>query len=545
MTHRWLSIPLVVVLSAVSTSAQSDTAAAHHQRGVEHHLRRALDEASREYARALALDPPRDPTADEWRLVQRFAPRIYATPSEPFALKDVAAIVHPEQRLIAYHLFWEDDIDFPEDNDPCDHEVLWVRHSMDGRTLERVWTYFHGHMLDGGDAAVRDASQHGMRSRVDVQWGKHGTMPMGWETMSIRVAPGDAERPLGPGPHETTLEQYNRDTFRRLSTDGHRLVEHPLARRLGWPLRFTGNWTDFVDYTRMIDPVPQLAQNGMVKVSRWNSATINQHVLAYNFRPKSEWPIDVSDSGPVASRAAPTLASASPEMFQLPAKTAFDKAMPRYPNVWFYVDRSLVPSYRAAVDLVSAHVRERLRARELFGPFDNAEGCDFEIRIEHLQPWEPRDPRELRPLTHAHAFHMRYYFSALAANEMERVTLETSSGPRAFYRIAASAHYEVEHANPHHADVELCPICGRTGEYKDAQGSLVEQVHDPLGLELLLTGTIRGQAVRFDDFEQRAVGGILAPADRFSLEQVVIPGNTADRNTLRIGIVVITPPPAR
>jgi len=28
----------------------------------------------------------------------------------------------------------------------------------------------------------------------------------------------------------------------------------------------------------------------MIRVSRWNSATINQHFLRYNFRPKTEWP---------------------------------------------------------------------------------------------------------------------------------------------------------------------------------------------------------------------------------------------------------------
>jgi hypothetical protein len=136
---------------------------------------------------------------------------------------------------------------------------------------------------------------------------------------------------------------------------------------------------------------------------------------------------------------------------------------------------------------------------------------------------------------------LRYYFSALGGHNLERVVVPTTSGPRPFYRIAASVHYEVEHANPHHADVEICPICGRTGEYKERRGSLVEEVHDPLGLELLLTGTIRGEAVRFDDYEQREVGGILAPADRFTLEHVVFPAQAGDRNTLRIGIVVFRP----
>jgi hypothetical protein len=548
MRHSLVRILCLLCAAAWQTSfvgAQSNTAAAHHHRGVEHHLRRALDEASREYARALAMDPARDATADELQVVQRFAPRIHVVPSEVFGLKDVAAIVHPEQRLIAYHLFWDDDIDFPEDNDPCDHEVLWVQYAADRQTLERVWTYFHGRILDGGEAALRDAREHEMRPRVDVQWGKHGTMPVGWETVSIRVEGGDAELPIASGERQVTLKAYNEGTFRRLSTTGRRLPEHPLGIRLGWPVRFAGSASEFVAFTRVVDPRPRLGKTGMVKVSRWNSATINQHFLTYNFRPKTEWPIDVAVPATATSTRAPVFEASSPDIFRLPPKTAFDKTMPRYPNVWFYVDRTLAPSYRAAVDLVTTHVRETMRADELFGPFDNPEGCDFEVRLEHLQPWEPREPRELRPLTHAHAFHMRYYFSALEAQKLESVTVSTKAGPREFYRVAASAHYEVEHANPHHADVEACPVCGRTGEYKELKGNLVEQVHDPLGLELLLTGTIRGEAVRFEDYERRAVGGILATTDRVAFDHVVFPAQSGDRNTLRIGIVVMTPAPTR
>ncbi len=540
--RRFLAI-LVAALAGMGAEAPSETAARHHQQGVDHHLRRALDEASREYTRALALDPPRDPTADERQVVQRFAPRLHTTTSEPFPLKDAAAILHPSARLIAYHLFWEDDIDFPEDNDPCDHEVVWVQYAADRQALERVWTYFHGHILSGGDAALADARAHAMRPRVNVQWGKHGSMPVGWEQLSITIEPGDAERPGGSARQPVTLVQYNEDTFRRLSTVGRRLPEHPLGRRLGWPDRFAGSGPDFVDYSRIVDLPALLTRARMVKVSHWNSATINQHFLTYNFRPKTEWPISLD--APSAVPASPHATALSMDAFQLPPKSVFDKAMPRYPNVWFYVDRSLAASYRAAVDLVTRHVRDSMRAPEYFGPFDNPEGCDFEIRIEHLQPWEPRQPRELRSLTHAHAFHLRYYFSALDAQELERVAVSTAAGSREFYRVAASAHYEVEHANPHHADVEMCPICGRTGEYKDLTGSLVEQVHDPLGLELLLTGTIRGEVVRFDDYDQREVGGIGGAGAAFTVHSHLFPAGSGDRNTLRIGIVVIAPPTRR
>ncbi|HEX4948493.1 MAG TPA: hypothetical protein VFZ34_17600 [Blastocatellia bacterium] len=210
--------------------------------------------------------------------------------------------------------------------------------------------------------------------------------------------------------------------------------------------------------------------------------------------------------------------------------------MPRYPNVWFYVDTTLAKSYDAAVKLVTNNLREAMRMREYFGPFDNPEGCDFEVRLEHLQPWEVREHRALQ---HSHAFHMRYYFSALANAKLETVKLATSRGERTYYRFGASAHYEVEHTNPNHADVEICPICGRTGEYAELKGNLVELVHDPLGLELVMTGKIRGEVVRFEDYGQREVGSVNGLKNKFALQPFVFPAQSGDRNTLRIGVVVI------
>jgi hypothetical protein len=273
----------------------ADAAAQHHQRGVDHHNRRSLDEASREYARALAINPPRDATPDELAVVHRFAPRVYTTPSEFFPLKDVCVIMHPTSRVIAYHLFWEDDIDFPEDNDPCDHELLWVQPSSDMRSIERIWTYFHGHILEGGPAALADARAHDMRPRVNVQWGKHGTMPVGWEEMKVSASPGSPGTNDTQGKPSISLTQYNQATFRTLTTDGRRLRAHPIGSRLGWPERFTGNWEDFIRFSHTIDLRPLLARAGIVKVSRWNSGTINQQILPYNFRPKTEWPLRAAE----------------------------------------------------------------------------------------------------------------------------------------------------------------------------------------------------------------------------------------------------------
>ncbi len=237
-----------------------------------------------------------------------------------------------------------------------------------------------------------------------------------------------------------------------------------------------------------------------------------------------------------ATPSTPVVDAASLDDFQLPPKTVFDRAMPRYPNVWFYVDASLADSQAAAMRLVADQVRATMRVHESYGPFSNPEGADFEVTIEHLQPWEDAEHRALQ---HAHAFHMRYYHSALAAQKLERVSLRTRAGSRDFYRVAASAHYEVEHANPNHADVEICPICGRTGEYASQSGNLVERVHDPLGVELLLHGTIRNAIVRYHDDQAEVAGIIRALGDRFAVRQQVFTAQSGDRNTLRIGVVVI------
>jgi len=516
-----------------STAAQrvEETAEFHHQLGVAYHLRRSLEDASWEYARTLELDPPRNLTNEEWQLVRRFAPRVYVTATEFFALKDFAVILNPAERLIAYHFFWEDDIDFPEDNDPCDHELIWVRYSPDGKSITDLWTYFHGRVLAGGDAALSDARRNAMRPRVNVQWGKHGSMPLGWEDLQIIADRGDAESKFYPIDQPISLKLYNEGTFRKLSQEGRRQANHPLGRRAGWPPKFAGTWEQFVDFSRVIEPLDLLEKNKMAAVTVWNSATIDQHFLPYNFRPKTEWPVAIQQAQ--VSNVKPTRKFSLTD-FQLPPKSVFDKSMPRYPNVWFYIDASLAPTYETAVKLVTEHLRQAMQMREFYGPFGNPEGCDFEVRLEHLQPWEVREHRALQ---HSHAFHMRYYYSALAGQKLEGVKI----GEANYYRFAASAHYEVEHTNPNHADVEICPICGRTGEYSELKGNLVELVHDPLGLELLLTGKIRGETVRFDHWDQREVGSTDALRATFNVQDFVFPAQTGDRNTLRIGVVVLSP----
>ena len=294
--------------------------------------------------------------------------------------------------------------------------------------------------------------------------------------------------------------------------------------------------------SKRVDPTAWFDRTKMARVSRWNRATISQRFLSYNFRAKLEWPPDTGTDPDPSKDLRLDASSTTLASFQLPAKTVWDKAMPRYPNLWVYVDASLASSYQEAVALATGMMRQSMRMEERFGPFSNPEACDFEAGLEHLQPWQTREDRALQ---HGHAFHIRYYYSALERQKLEKVTLQTAAGPRTFYRLPTSAHYEVEHHNPNHADVEKCPICGRTGDYANEVGNLVEKVHDPLGVELAVTGTIRGENVIIDPYDPLTLRGAAAFNTQFTAQHFTFPSAAPDQNTLKIGVIVITPPTGR
>jgi glycerophosphoryl diester phosphodiesterase len=266
-----------------------------------YHLERRLDEASAQYRELLSLEPPTAPDGNQRAAIFRFAPRVFQVSGDPFGLKDVAAIHHPTEPVIAYHFFWEDDIDFPDDNDPCDHEVVWVRYDPNTMRVVSFHTYFHGRILSSPDA-IAEAVRNGQRPLVNVQWGKHGSLPYGWEKLSIRPDSGDIERDYLELDKVVSLLDYNMAAYRKLHTEGRRLPDHPLGRN--WPRRFEGKWNDFIAFKKPIDIRPILDKNQFVAVSRWNNAVINQRFIAYNFRPKTEWP-DQTTATDLAPRARP------------------------------------------------------------------------------------------------------------------------------------------------------------------------------------------------------------------------------------------------
>jgi len=69
---------LAVAAGALSRVAPfgAEPATADNDRALEHHLRRCLDDARREYDRVLELDPPREPREDERVLTYNLRPKM-------------------------------------------------------------------------------------------------------------------------------------------------------------------------------------------------------------------------------------------------------------------------------------------------------------------------------------------------------------------------------------------------------------------------------------------------------------------------------------
>lgn len=259
-------LPLLARLVAAEPAELTDL----NRRAQEAHGKRNLGDSTPLYKQLLALDPPAEPTAAQRDLVQRFAPRIHNVPHEFFPLKDIVAILHPEKPIIGYHLFWEDDLGFPSDNDPCDHEVVWIEYDPATLKVTRVVTYWHG-KLATTEAATAEANAHGGRAWIGTEWGFHGSIPFG--------APGSLK----------IVDDTLRSHWERAHTAREKnLPRDPLAR--GWPTGYAGDYAAYTSFTVPLDVRPMLRERDLVYVSRWPNATLNRYCLRYNFAAKTEWP---------------------------------------------------------------------------------------------------------------------------------------------------------------------------------------------------------------------------------------------------------------
>jgi hypothetical protein len=105
-------------------------------------------------------------------LARTLAPVLYLQRDETFPLERVVAVLHPTKPVIAYHLLWKDDAHgaWVPLTMATDEEVIWVGYDSTGAPTH-VWTYWHGTVLH--------ASWPRRQVAIDVQWGKHGSIPRG------------------------------------------------------------------------------------------------------------------------------------------------------------------------------------------------------------------------------------------------------------------------------------------------------------------------------------------------------------------------------
>ena len=127
------------------------------------------------------------------------------------------------------------------------------------------------------------------------------------------------------------------------------------------------------------------------------------------------------------------------------------------------------------------------------------EGSDYQARIGPLAQW----PASPGVPVHLHQLHARFYVSPLLHAGLERTEISWAGFRRDCFRVPASVHYEPATEEECHPYVDACPACGLTGNYafpidRRSQDYCL-RVHDPLGLEFLLHGTIRGIPASWPD----------------------------------------------
>jgi hypothetical protein len=106
-------------------------------------------------------------------LARSLAPVLFLQRDEWFPLERVVAVVHPTRRIVAYHLLWRDDVhgSWIPFTVPTDQEIVWVGYDSTGAPTD-LWAFWHGKILHS------DWRDRGPVT-VDVQWGKHGSLPRG------------------------------------------------------------------------------------------------------------------------------------------------------------------------------------------------------------------------------------------------------------------------------------------------------------------------------------------------------------------------------
>ena len=216
--------------------------------------------------------------------------------------------------------------------------------------------------------------------------------------------------------------------------------------------------------------------------------------------------------------------------YDFPNKEAFPSSAPRYPNIWIFVSEQIASNYREALKFTTERLEECTEMFNDYGYFHTAEGCDAVARRRGLQYIELGKNGEL---SHDHSLHIRFYTQTL--KRMGKVEIDGIN----YYIICASVHYEVDRPSHLHPFVDECPICGCVGddekyyeeEYHNRSSQLKnEMLHDPLGVEAMLYGTVRGKKIPL-------FSGLDIFEEDYSIKIEVIDSPREDINTKNLGLL--------
>ena len=196
----------------------------------------------------------------------RFAPILQLNPSEPCSLLTVVAVLHPTKPLIAYHVFFDDDVMLSGRGKLADHEIVWVEYDPVSMKIADVQTLWHRTILRT-DACLLDAKRGDQRPKIDVQWGQHGMLPLGWQSLE-QVRP-KLEMPA----HFELVRFINR-------------VPKLSPRRPA--VTFGGSYAQYATFDRVVDSALYIHEGDEIVAE--DPLPFLRSRLATTFTPKKDWP---------------------------------------------------------------------------------------------------------------------------------------------------------------------------------------------------------------------------------------------------------------
>jgi hypothetical protein len=206
------------------------------------------------------------PEVSPQQLALWFAPDLYLNSSEPFGVVAVIPVLHPSEPIIAYHVFFDDDAMLAGRGKQLDHEVMWVKYDPVTLKAVDVLTLWHRTVLETG-ACAPDARLRGQHARVCVQWGQHGLLPFGWESL-VTVRPR-----LELLMHYELVRYINRI---------------PRASRKRPPVAFQGTYQAYTSFTRELQTRAYVETTAVVVGDDSDDALRAR--LAESFMLKKQWP---------------------------------------------------------------------------------------------------------------------------------------------------------------------------------------------------------------------------------------------------------------